>query len=75
MEHIVSFPGNNISIQPADLHSAKSVICGLIDMLARPFTAARPLDPESASMHSCSSNRHCSKHGVSCPRFSPVTPV
>lgn len=75
MEHIISFANNYHPIHPVDLPAVKSAITLLTGWLAHPFVKTKPQKPLSGSRHACASNKHCSKHGVNCPRFSPLTPV
>lgn len=75
MEHFISFSNHYHVIPPADLPIAKSEIRALIDFLAHPFVTTKPQKPMPGSIHCSVPNKHCSRHGVSCPRFSPLIPI
>ncbi len=75
MAHIISFSNNYHAVQPAGLPFAKTAITRLADWLAHPFVTTKPQIPTHGSRRCCVPNKHCSKHGVNCPRFSPLTPV
>jgi hypothetical protein len=75
MEHIISFSDNYHAVQPAGLPFAKTAITRLIDWLAQPFVTSKPQIATPGSKGCCPPNKHCSRHGVNCPRFSPLTHV
>ncbi len=75
MEHIISFSNNYHTIQPADLLIAKTAITRLTGWLAHPFVTTKAQGPTPGSRHCCPPTKHCSRHGVNCPRFSPLGPV
>jgi|GEM_PF-2920630 len=75
MEHIIGFSNNYEAIPLADLSSATTKLGRLIDWLTYPLVTTRPQSPIPGSRHCSAPTRHCLKHGVNCPRFSPLTPV
>ena len=75
MEHIISLSNNYHPVQPDDLPIVKTVIGALIDRLTQPFGTAKQQKPMPGSRHCCLPKKPCAKHGVNCPRFSPLPPV
>jgi len=73
MEHIISFSNNYHAVQPGGPPFTKTAITRLADWLAHPFAATKPQSRTPGSRHCSAPTKHCSKHGVNCPRFSPLT--
>lgn len=75
MEHFISLSNHYHAMPPVDLSIARTEFRGLIDWLTHSFVKTHPQRPTPDAGYCCTPNKHCLRHGVNCPRFSPLTPV
>ncbi|MCK9993470.1 MAG: hypothetical protein Dbin4_01990 [Alphaproteobacteria bacterium] len=74
MKHNISFTSANQEIRFAGLPIADKAIRRLIGWLTHPVAANRLQRQAAGSRHCCTASKHCARHGVNCPRFSPPAP-